>query len=389
MPVGVELIGKMFDDMEFLDKISNNNSSRNFLNIFQKVIGSQFSIRDLCSHYAGLPYTFDVSQAELEKVEQGFPFKHHSILDENTFLYMCNKHITPVYKDKCKFHYSEISIIFFGYIVEQIYELKMETLYQEFVIDKFKLMQSQFSRRIIDDVYIQDLSDQYDYPAIAIADHGYFCYGNGFFTSLSDMKILLEHFLSDPIFELMTDIKQARAASNRIMEGSSVEIREVGDDIIYGYEGLSYSGTNIWAYSSKLKRGYLTYTNNEEKAYDIYNNFGYENFDLVPHYTEKIYLECIHTPHPAYPDKEIPMEYQGNYQRVRINEKVLDTIFVVSDHFIIIRNPTEMKYNVIFVKGNYRARGKDDEPDSKVGFIQSKQGNRYMYYDGTLYKKIT
>ena len=380
---------EVLDEMDFFDKICVNNESKNFLKIFQKVIGSQFSLRDLCSYYSGLPYTFDVSEDEIEKVEQGQPFKHHSILDEKTFLSKCINNITPVYKDECKFHYSEISIIFLGYIIEKIYGLQIEELYHKYVIGKFKLQHSQFSRKKVPDVYIQDLSDQYDYPAIAILDHGYFCYSNGFFTTLNNMKVLLENFLNEPIFQLMCEVKYARAASNRIMEGLTVEIREVGEDIIYGYEGLSYSGTNIWAYSTKLKQGYLSFMNSEERAYDIYNLFGYKEFDLVPSYAEEIYLNFIHKPHPSFPDLEIYPEYQGNYHRVKINETDLDTVFVVGDHFIIIRNPDEIKYNVIFVDGNYRVRGKDGEPDSKVGLIQSKSGHKYMYYDGTLYRKIS
>lgn len=378
----------ILDDMNFLDEICKDKAAKNILIIFQNIIRNRFSIRDLCSYYAGVGYTFDVAQEELDKVEEGFPFKHHSIMDEKTFLYMCSTHITRVHKDKCKFHYSELSIIFLGYVIEKIYNVKMEDLYKKYVIKKFGLRQSQFSRVMIEGVYVEDLSDRYDYPSIAILDHGYFCYSNAFFTSLSDMKILLEKLLEDPIFTCMTDMDNARAASNRIMEGMAVEIREVGDDILYGYEGLSYSGTNIWAYSTKQKKGYLTYTNDEDKAYDIYHLFGYENFDLVPYHTEKYYFDFIHQPHLPYSDKAIPPEYQGEYQRVRINEKELPNIFVVGDHFIVIRNPTEIKYDVIFVNNNFRVRGKDGEPDSKVGFIESKNKNRYMYYDGTLYKKI-
>jgi hypothetical protein len=293
-----------------------------------------------------------------------------------------------VHKDECKFHYSEISIIFLGYIVEKIYQLKIEDLYSKFIIQKFSLKNSSFSRTRIPEAYVQDLSDLYDYPSIAILDHGYFGYSNGFFTNLNDMKNLLEQLIHNLIFQYMVEPKNGRAASNRIMEGLTVEIREHGDDILYGYEGLSYSGTNIWAYSTKLQKGYLTTTNDEERAYDIYNLFGYENFDLVPHYSEKLYEDCVHTPHPKYPAKTIPIEYQGKYQRVRINEKELETLFVVGDHFIIIRNPTEIKYDLIFVNGNYRAKGKDGEPNSKIGLIESKNGKKYMYYDGTLYRKV-
>ncbi len=381
-------LSEILDDMNFLDTLCINKPSKAILEIFQNKIGSQFTIRDLCTYYTGLPYTFDVSEQEIRLVEEGLPFKHHSILDESTFLSRCKNNITPVYKDECKFSYSEISIIFLGYVIEKIYNLNIEDPYKKYVIEKFKLKNSYFSRVILPGVYIEDLSDKYDYPAIAILDHGYFCYSNGFFTTLNDMKVIMENLFKESIFlQYMCDIKHARAASNRIMEGLTVEIREVGEDILYGYEGLSYSGTNIWAYSTKYQKGYITFTNDEERAYDIYHLFGYENFDLVPHYTEELYLNFIHRPHSEFPDLEIPVDYQGHYQRVKINEKELETVFIVGDHFIIIRNPTEIKYNAIFVDGNYRVRGKDGEPDSKIGFIQSKNGHKYMYFDGTLYKK--
>src|SRR5205085_6588951 len=115
-----------------------------------------------------------------------------------------------------------------------------------------------------------------------ILDHGYFCYSNGFYTTLNDMKILLENFFNNAVFKYMTDIKQARAASNRIMNGLTVELRVVDDDILYGYEGLSFSGCNNWTYSTKYQKGFLTLTNDEEKAYDIYNQFGYAVFDKAP-----------------------------------------------------------------------------------------------------------
>ena len=50
----------------------------------------------------------------------------------------------------------------------------MEDIFQEFVVDKFKLPNSYFSRKRAEDVYCQDLSDHYDYPSIAILDHGFF-----------------------------------------------------------------------------------------------------------------------------------------------------------------------------------------------------------------------
>ena len=69
---------------------------------------------------------------------------------------------------------------------------------------------------------------------------------------------------------------------------------------------------------------------------------------------------------------------------MRINEKILDDIFVAGKNFIIIRNPEEIKYDVVYVDGNYRVKGKDNIHGAKVGFYQSAMGNRYMSYDGTL-----
>src|SRR5205807_693943 len=114
--------------------ICNKTPAADFLHLFQKIIGSTFSIRDICTHYAGLPYTFDLSESELESVESGNPFKHHSILDEKSFLHMCSHKITPVYTKQCKFHYSEISIIFLGFLMEKIHDVKIEDLYHEYVI---------------------------------------------------------------------------------------------------------------------------------------------------------------------------------------------------------------------------------------------------------------
>src|SRR5579871_2714248 len=76
----------ILDDNHFLDKICINQSSKNFLNHFQQLIQNTFSIRDICTYYAGLPYTFDVAKEEIEQVELDYPFKHHSILEEKTFL---------------------------------------------------------------------------------------------------------------------------------------------------------------------------------------------------------------------------------------------------------------------------------------------------------------
>ncbi len=381
---------KIVDDDQFLDTLCVNPKASDFLQLFQKIIGSQFSLRDLCSYYSGLPYTFDLSEKELEMVELGNPFKHHSILDEETFLAMCRNNITPVYPDRCKFHYSEIAIIFLGYLIEKIYNTKMEKLYQHYVLDKFNLKNSLFSRTRPINVYCQDLSDKYDYPSIAILDHGFFCYSNGYYTTLNDMKILLENILENTVFKQMIDLTHARAASNRLLNGLTVEIRLVKDDVLVGYEGLSFSGCSLWAYSFKHKQGYITFSNDEEAIYDeVYGQFGYSEFDKVPDHTQVDYAKFLKKyDYSAIEEKSILQEFQGNYHRVTINEKILQDVFVVGDHFIIIRNPEEIKYDVIYLHGNYRIKNKDKVHGARVGFYHARSDNKYMLYDGTLYKKI-
>ena len=381
-------LSNIIDDVDFLDRIAVNASTKDFLNTFQKIIQSKFTIHDLCTYYTGLPYTFSLTQQELTTVENGHPFKHHSIMDEKIFLSMCKENITAVYTNQCKFHYSEISILFLGYLVEKIYDVKMEDLYQKYVIDKFQLKDSIFSRVRPKNVYCQDLSDEYDYPAIAILDHGYFCYSNGFFTTLNDTKILLEQIFHEPVFQFMVDIKNARAASPRLMNGLAVEIRIAGDDILYGYEGLSYSGCNAWSYSTKNKKGYITFTNNEDEAYDmLYQPYGYAEFDPVPVETTLIYKNFIKQYDYLKSSPNIPEEYQGNYQRVNINEKKLETIFLVENDYIVIRNPDTIKYNVIYVNGHYRIKNKDNTHGTTVAFYTAKSGHLYFLFDGTLYKK--
>lgn len=385
----------ILDDDQFFDKICVNQLSKQFLAIFQKIIGGKFSLRDICTYYAGLPYTFDLSPEELEKVDSGLPFKHHSIADEKTFLNMCNVQITRVYPNRSRFHYSEISIIFLGYLIEKAFNTSMESLYQKYIINRFGLQHSLFSRTIPANVYKQDLSDKYDYPAIAIQDHGYFCYSNGYYTTLIDEKLLLEGILQEKVFKYVVDVKHARAASNRLMNGLTVEIRMKDGDIIYGYEGLSFSGCNIWAYSEKYKTGYLTFTNSEEDAYPIiYDQFGYSEFDKVPEYTQKIYENFMSAFRSstagsrAYERKDIPHDFQGSYHRVNINEKTLDAVFTVGNNYIVIRNPDETKYEVIFLDNTYRIKNKDGTQGSKVGLYKAKSGRHYMFFDGNLYRKI-
>lgn len=380
------ILKNILDDENFLDSICVTLPAKNFLHLFQQITGSKFTLRDICSYYAGLPYTFDLSEQELASVEAGNPFKHHSIPDEETFLSRCKNNITPVYPVRAKFHYSEISIIFLGYLIEKIYNVTMEDLYKIYITDKFNLIKSSFSRVRVKGVYCEDLSDKYDYASIAILDHGYFCYSNGYYTTLNEMKILLENIVENPVFKHMIDVAYARAASPRLMNGLTVEIRMLKDDVLVGYEGLSFSGCNLWAYSTKHNKGYLTFSNDEESIYDvIYNKFGGNEFDKVPAHTQVDYAKFLKHYIKMYEEKNVPEEYQGNYHRVKINEKDLKEIFVVGKDFMIIRNPEEIRYEIIYLNGNYRIKNKDRVHGAKVGFYQAESGNKYMCFDGVLY----
>lgn len=383
---------EILDDDQFLDSICVEKESKEFLILFQNIISNKFTIRDLYSHYSGLPYTFDLSLKELQSVESGHPFKHHAIPNEAEFLARCHHNITPVYRNRCKFHYSEIAIIFLGYLVEKVFHVKMEHLYQHYVVDKYQLKSSFFSRTRPDTVYCQDLSNEYDYPSIAILDHGYFCYSNGYYTNLLEMASLLEQVITSPIFNTMTELKTARAASNKLLNGLSVEIRMIADDILYGYEGLSFSGCSLWAYSTKHKQGYVTFSNNEETIYDtVYGQWRYDHFDPVPEYTQHLYRKFLqeYTVLHTSEKRDVPFLFQGNYQRVRINQKSLDMIFVAGNHFIIIRNPDTITYDLVYANNHYCVQGKDGIHGGKVGFYEAESGNHYMCYDGTLYKKIS
>jgi CubicO group peptidase (beta-lactamase class C family) len=379
---------QIIDDAGFFDRLCTTPDARNFLKLFQKIIGSQFSLHDICSFYSGLPYTFEVSAAELARAAAGHPFKHHSIPDEKTFLERCANNIVPIFPAQSKFHYSEISILFLGYLVEKVYDIPFEKLYQDYVINKFQLVHSLFSRTRPPGVHCEDLSARYDYPSIAILDHGFFCYSNGFFTTLSDMQILLENLLEQPVFHFMTDIKHARAASNRIMDGLTVELRQVQDDLLFGYEGLSYSGCNIWAYSTKQQRGIITFTNDEEAAYDIYHELGYSNFDTVPAHTQKLYQHFLKNTPEDTEEKDFPAEFQGQYVRVNINEEELKTRFRISNNSVSIRNPDLINYPIIFANGYYRVKSHDKHHAQTIGLLKSANGRHYFSFDGTLYQKI-
>lgn len=379
----------ILDDENFLSSIAKTLEAANFLALFQKHIKGPFTLHDVCSYYTGLPYTFDLSEEELEKVESGHAFKHHSIPDEKTFLWMCKNKITPVYKNRCKFHYSEISILFLGYFLEKALGVEMEDLYEKYLLTPFDLKNSFFARKRPAHTLCQDLSDRYDYPSIAILDHGYFCYSNGFYTTLNDMQKLFDALLKSPIFQQMTDLKLARAASNRLLNGLAVELRLAGNDLLYGYEGLSYSGCNIWAYSTLKKEGYITFSNNEEKVYEtIYSQFGYQDFDPVPAITQEAYTAFLKTYDFEHSSKAIPQEFQGKYHRVRINEKELSDIFILGENFMVIRNPEEVRYPLIYANHAYRILGKDGVHGAQVGLYTAQSGRRYFLFDGTLYRQI-
>lgn len=382
----------IIDDANFFDKIVTQNEAKKFLQLFKQHIGGDFSLHDVCSYYTGLPYTFSLTEAELESVDTGQPFKHHSILDENIFLKMCSENIIPIYTDQCKFHYSELAIIFLGYFIEKNYSLKIEDLYRKYILDKFSLKNSLFSRVRIGRAYCRDFSDKYDYPSIAILDHGYFSYSNGFYTTLNDMKNLLEHLFQESVFHFMLDTRLARAASGTIMNGLTVEIRFAQDDILYGYEGLSFSGCNIWAYSSQRKAGYLTFIDDEEAAYEVIytQQLGVTKFDSAPAYTQAIYQRFLKNYATKYQaiEKDFPQDYQGDYRRVKINSENLADVFHIGTNYFVIRNPEEVRYEVIYVNDYYRVKGKDNTHGATVGLYQARSGNRYMLFDGTLYKKI-
>lgn len=383
-------LNDIIDDDHFLDTICNNSEARDFLTIFQKTIGSQFSIHDIFSYYAGLPYTFDVSETEIEQVDAGLPFKHHSVLDKKTFLYLCHNKISQIYPNRCKFNYSELSIIFMGYLLEKIYQTTFEQLYSKYIIEKFKLTKSVFSRKKVDGVYIHDLSDMYDLASIAIRDNGYFCYSNGFHTTLNDAKILLEGLIENPVFQFMFDMKNARAASNRLMNGLAIEMRMYQDDLIIGYDGLSFSGCNLWAYSTKNKVGYLTFNDSGDLADKIiFDQFGYASFDTVPEKTQQIYRDFIKNyDFSRLKQTDIPLAFQGNYLRVNINDKKLKTLFPVTRNTIMLRDPEEETHDIVSLNDMYRIKSKDQTAGGKVGLYTAKSGNHYVSFGGTLLKKI-
>lgn len=384
-------LDKILDDEDFLDSIAFNAEAKAFLTNFQNIIGSQFTLRDLCTYYAGLPYTFDPTDESIENVDAGNPFKHHQLPDEETFLKLCREKVKSVYPNRSNYHYSELSIIFMSYFIEKAYSVKMEDLYDNFIIKNFKVKQSCLSRTRPNNVYIQDLSDKYDYAAVAVQDHGFFCYSNGFYTTLNELRVILEGILQDPVYQHhIANIEKARHACDDIISGMAVELRVKGDDIVVGYEGLSFSGCNIWSFSNKLQQGYVTFCDDEEAAYQlIYAKFGYEDFDPAPASTRQ-YSEFYKNAYPGVQENcDVPVEYQGKYQRVRINDIELPSLTVLGNHYLTIRDPEETTYTLTHQKNSgYHIEGDDGIPDSRVGLIQSHAGNRFMFYNGSLYKRV-
>ncbi len=202
------------------------------------------------------------------------------------------------------------------------------------------------------------------------------------------MKILLENVLSEPTFLFMVDLSKARAASNRLLNGLTVEIRLVDDDVIYGYEGLSYSGCNIWAYSTKQKQGFLTFSNDEDAVYgELYGHLGYQNFDVVPQHSQQSYNHFIANYDFTSATKAIPEEYIGNYHRVKINDKDLKNTFALGRDYMLIRAPEETRYDLMYYNNNYHVKGKDRTRGSVVHLYQTQRGNRFLSFEGTLYVK--
>lgn len=388
-------LDKILDDENFLDSICHNLESKEFLQLFQDKVGSKFTLRDACSYYSGLPYTFDLSPEALEKADRGEPFKHHSLLDEKTFLDLCKNHVTPVYGNRQKYNYSEISIIFLAYLIEKAFDVKMEDLYKTYLTGKFELPRSHLSRTRPAEAYTQDMTLKYDYPAAAIQDHGFFCYSNGFYTTLNETKKLLENIVNDKTFQYMIDLKHARSTPEpRLMNGLSIELKTVGkDDLIFGYSGLSFSGCNAWLVSAKSGKGCLTFCDTSEEAdAAVYEHLGYGDveFDEAPEHAE-IFYSHFKQNYPYEPQAaEIPSEYQGNYQRVKMNDTELSEVFVLGKSYLEIRDPgAKFTYNLTKdVKENYRVIGEDQTHEAKLSLHQAKSGNPYMFYQGNLYRKI-
>ncbi len=147
--------------------------ARDFLSIFEKTIGSRFSLRDVCSYYNGLPYTFDLAPEEWRWLRRVFHSSITALWNEDVFLDRCRHLITHMDPNRCKFHYSELAIIFLGNHGNRLIRSGWK-ISSKHVIDAFGLTESLFSRVRPAACVYRGLSKEYDYPSIAILDHGYF-----------------------------------------------------------------------------------------------------------------------------------------------------------------------------------------------------------------------
>jgi CubicO group peptidase (beta-lactamase class C family) len=383
---------KILDDEAFLDKICSDKPVHGFLKLLQRKIGSSFTLRDLCTFHTGLPYTFNPTKAELDSVVSGERFTHQSVMDEAAFISLCENNISMIYRNRQKFHYSEISIMALGYLIENAYGVKIEDLYQHFLVNKFKLSQSRLSRVKPEDAYFNpNMSQTYDYACVALQNHGYFSYGNGFYTTLDDLEVLLGKINSDHVFQLMVDVKNARRAESTVMNGLTVELRQVGDDLVYGYEGMSFSGCTTMAFSTMQKTWCVTFGENAEEDYHaVCSRLGYPNaqWKETPESANIFYTNFTHN-YPALSEAVIPLEYQGIYRRVKLNDgQELEYVSVLGNNFLTIRDPDEVTYDLVQVNDEYHIKGDDNVVDSRVGLYTANGSNRFLFYIGNLYKRI-
>lgn len=378
----------ILDDENFLTTIAVNAEAKSFLQLMQCKIIGKFTLRDLCTYYTGLPYTFDPTPEALEKIAAGQPFKHHSlVVSEEAFLQLCEQNVSALYPNRSKYHYSELSIIFMAFLFEKITERSMEDLYDEFIVKRFQLTLSRLSRKRPADVYTQDLSDKVDYAAVAIMDHGYFVYSNSYYTTLNEMKQLLEAMHDDAVFQLMIDVEEARAAATEVMNGLSIELRQANGDLIYGYEGLSASGCNIFSCSRAQGKGYILFCNDEEKAYElIYQNFGITAFEPVTDKSRR-FSQAFADSYAAHRFADIPPEFQGQYKRVKINGGEAQTLTTLSDKQLHIHNPSLVTYDLLFAAQSPCIQGEDGTHESRIRLYQS-QGKRFLFFDGSAYELI-
>jgi hypothetical protein len=107
----------------------------------------------------------------------------------------------------------------------------------------------------------------------------------------------------------------------------------------------------------------------------------------VPDHTQAFYKAFLAHYQFDYEIKDFPSDYQGKYKRVIINDKILDVPFLLGNHFMIIRNPDEIRFDIVFYKHEYRIKCKDNVHGSRVGLYQAESGNRYMFFDGNLYRR--